>query len=50
MAIFEVTSRSVACEVPLMALGHRVTDKSGRTLSGQTIEAFWTSDQTRQAC
>ncbi|MEW6060170.1 MAG: methionine synthase [Actinomycetota bacterium] len=32
----------VAPELPLM-LSVTITDRSGRTLSGQTIEAFWTS-------
>src|SRR5207247_4452509 len=35
---FEETGR----RVPVM-VSVTVTDKSGRTLSGQTIEAFWTS-------
>ncbi len=34
-------------QVPLMLSGS-VTDKSGRTLSGQTIEAFWASVQFAQ--
>jgi 5-methyltetrahydrofolate--homocysteine methyltransferase len=32
----------LGCGVPLM-LSVTVTDRSGRTLSGQTIDAFWTS-------
>ncbi|MDP9295317.1 MAG: methionine synthase [Actinomycetota bacterium] len=32
----------VAPEVPLM-ISVTITDRSGRTLSGQTVEAFWTS-------
>ena len=34
--------RAAACELPLM-ISVTITDQSGRTLSGQTIDAFWTS-------
>ena len=30
------------CRLPVMISG-TITDASGRTLSGQTIDAFWTS-------
>jgi len=35
-------ARDVAPDVPLM-LSVTITDRSGRTLSGQTVEAFWIS-------
>ena len=35
-------AKDVAPEVPLM-ISVTITDRSGRTLSGQTVEAFWTS-------
>jgi 5-methyltetrahydrofolate--homocysteine methyltransferase len=38
----ETAMASVARRVPLMLSG-TITDASGRTLSGQTLEAFWTS-------
>jgi len=34
----------LGCEIPVM-LSVTITDRSGRTLSGQTVEAFWTSVQ-----
>jgi 5-methyltetrahydrofolate--homocysteine methyltransferase len=36
------TCESLGVDVPI-AISVTITDKSGRTLSGQTIEAFWTS-------
>jgi len=41
VAVFEVFDE-LAVELPLM-ISATITDKSGRTLSGQTIDAFWTS-------
>ncbi|MBQ1168559.1 MAG: dihydropteroate synthase, partial [Bacteroidales bacterium] len=43
-AIFalERLRRDTGCEIPLM-ISVTVSQKAGRTLSGQTIEAFWTS-------
>ena len=43
-AIFalERLRRDTGCDIPLM-LSVTVSQKAGRTLSGQTIEAFWTS-------
>ena len=43
-AIFalERLRRETGCEIPLM-ISVTVSQKAGRTLSGQTIEAFWTS-------
>ena len=43
-AIFAVESvfESLGCRVPVMISG-TITDASGRTLSGQTTEAFWNS-------
>ena len=44
-ALFAVrtrVSRSAALDVPVMVSG-TITDASGRTLSGQTTEAFWNS-------
>jgi 5-methyltetrahydrofolate--homocysteine methyltransferase len=35
-------ARSSGIELPIMLSG-TITDRSGRTLSGQTVEAFWTS-------
>ena len=35
-------AKDVAPDVPLM-ISVTITDRSGRTLSGQTVEAFWTS-------
>jgi 5-methyltetrahydrofolate--homocysteine methyltransferase len=35
-------AKDVAPELPLM-ISVTITDRSGRTLSGQTVEAFWTS-------
>ncbi|MFB3737655.1 MAG: methionine synthase, partial [Candidatus Velamenicoccus archaeovorus] len=37
-----LAAREVAPDVPLM-ISVTITDRSGRTLSGQTIEAFWAS-------
>jgi 5-methyltetrahydrofolate--homocysteine methyltransferase len=39
-ALSEIEKRGI--DVPLM-ISVTITDRSGRTLSGQTIEAFWTS-------
>ena len=43
-AIFAIERlrRKKGCEIPLM-ISVTVSQKAGRTLSGQTIEAFWTS-------
>ena len=43
-AIFAIERlrRQTGCEIPLM-ISVTVSQKAGRTLSGQTIEAFWTS-------
>jgi 5-methyltetrahydrofolate--homocysteine methyltransferase len=41
VAVFEVFEEKDV-ELPVM-ISVTITDKSGRTLSGQTIEAFWTS-------
>tara|TARA_B100001123_G_scaffold450778_1_gene623708 strand:+ start:89422 stop:93147 length:3726 start_codon:yes stop_codon:yes gene_type:complete len=41
VAIHEVFEEK-DCELPVM-LSVTITDRSGRTLSGQTIESFWTS-------
>ena len=43
-AIFAVQKleRETGCEIPIM-ISVTVSQKAGRTLSGQTIEAFWTS-------
>ncbi len=43
-ALFAVrrTMREQAVELPIMVSG-TITDASGRTLSGQTVEAFWNS-------
>jgi len=41
VAVFEVFEQR-GVELPL-SLSVTITDKSGRTLSGQTVEAFWTS-------
>ena len=41
MAVHNVFER-LKCELPIMISG-TITDASGRTLSGQTIEAFWIS-------
>ena len=43
-AIFAIERlrRETGCEIPLM-ISVTVSQKAGRTLSGQTIEAFWTS-------
>ena len=43
-ALFAITQllRSRSLDVPLMVSG-TITDRSGRTLSGQTTEAFWNS-------
>ncbi|MGE3177963.1 MAG: methionine synthase, partial [Vicinamibacterales bacterium] len=38
----ENVSRELGVRLPLM-ISVTITDKSGRTLSGQTIDAFWTS-------
>src|ERR1700694_6032500 len=43
-ALFAVrrTMRELAVDLPIMISG-TITDRSGRTLSGQTVEAFWNS-------
>lgn len=41
-AIDELFEENPACRVPVM-ISVTLTDKAGRTLSGQTIEAFWNS-------
>ncbi len=41
VAVLDVFSET-ASEVPVL-ISATITDKSGRTLSGQTIDAFWTS-------
>ena len=40
--------RGARAELPIM-ITVTITDQSGRTLSGQTVEAFWTSRRARQA-
>ena len=41
-------ARDVAPQLPLW-ISVTIVDLSGRTLSGQTVEAFWTSDRARRA-
>jgi len=41
IAVFDVFDEA-AGEIPIL-ISATITDKSGRTLSGQTIDAFWTS-------
>ena len=43
----DTVRESLGTEVPVMLSG-TITDASGRTLSGQTLEAFWTSVQHAQ--
>jgi 5-methyltetrahydrofolate--homocysteine methyltransferase len=46
VAVFEVFDE-LGVELPLM-ISATITDRSGRTLSGQTIDAFWTSVEHAQ--